>query len=60
MVVARTILESVGVDELSMARLNIARSRIRFNRPPEVDHAAVDFQIDLVQMPSRVRFRATL
>jgi len=43
-----------------MARLNIARSRIRFNRPPEVDHAAVDFQIDLVQMPSRVRFRATL
>ncbi len=28
--------------------------------PPKVDHAAVDFQIDLVQMPSRVRLQATL
>ena len=24
--------------------------------PPEIDHSAVDFQIDLVQMPSRMRF----
>ena len=28
--------------------------------PPEIDHTAVDFQIDLVEMPSRVRLRATL
>ena len=28
--------------------------------PPKVDHSAVDFQIDLVQMPSRIRFQATL
>ena len=27
---------------------------------PKVDHSAVDFQIDLVQMPSRMRFSATL
>jgi hypothetical protein len=28
--------------------------------PPEIDHKSVDFQIDLVEMPSRVRFQATL
>src|ERR1700733_7274758 len=28
--------------------------------PPKVDHSAVDFQIDLVQMPSPMRRQATL
>src|ERR1700676_2338701 len=28
--------------------------------PPEIDHTAVDFQINLVEAPSRVRFRAAL
>ena len=28
--------------------------------PPKVDHSAVDFQIDLVEMPSRMRLQATL
>jgi hypothetical protein len=28
--------------------------------PPEADHSAVDFQIDLVEMPSRMRLQATL
>jgi len=28
--------------------------------PPEIGHTAVDFQIDLVEMPSRVRLQATL
>jgi hypothetical protein len=28
--------------------------------PPEIDHTAVDFQINLVEVPSRVRFRAAL
>ena len=28
--------------------------------PPKVDHSAVDSQIDLVQMPCRVRLQATL
>src|SRR5271166_565588 len=27
---------------------------------PEIDHPAADFQIDLVEMPSRMRLRATL
>src|SRR5271165_6497104 len=27
---------------------------------PEIDHPATDFQIDLVQMPDRMRSRATL
>jgi hypothetical protein len=34
--------------------------RLRRRRPPKVDHSAVDFQIDLVQMPSPVRLQATL
>jgi hypothetical protein len=28
--------------------------------PPEIDYSAVNFQIDLVEMPSRVRLQATL
>jgi hypothetical protein len=28
--------------------------------PPKVDHSAIDFQIDLVEMPSRVKPQATL
>ena len=28
--------------------------------PPKVDHSAVDFQIDLVEMPSRMGLQATL
>ena len=30
------------------------------NCAPDIDHPATDFQIDLVQMPSRMRLRATL
>src|SRR5208337_4703306 len=48
------VLVSLGLDQ------HIEDLAFGVNRPPEVDHAAVDFQIDLVQMPSRVRFRATL
>ena len=28
--------------------------------PPKLDHSAVDFQIDFVETPSRVRLQATL
>src|SRR5260370_40648231 len=33
---------------------------LRVDGPPEIDHTAVDFQINLVEVPSRVRFRAAL
>ena len=28
--------------------------------PPKIDHTIVDFQIDLVEVPSRMRLQATL
>jgi hypothetical protein len=33
---------------------------LRVDGPPEIDHVSVDFQIDLVEMPSRMRLQATL
>ena len=30
------------------------------DRSPKVDHAAADFQIDLFEVPSRMRLQATL
>jgi len=30
------------------------------NSPPQTNHAAINFEIDLVQMPSRVRFWSAL
>src|SRR5208282_6152121 len=50
----RSVLISLGPDQ------HIEDLALGVDGPPEIDHAAVDFQIDLVEMPSRVRFQATL
>ncbi len=36
------------------------KDSIRFHGAPQVNHAPIDFQIDLVQMPDRMRFGTAL
>ena len=48
------MLVSLGQDQ------HIEDLALRVDRPPKVDHSAVDFQIDLVDMPSRMRPQAAL
>ena len=50
----RGVLVSLGLDQ------HIENLALRVDGPPKVDHSAVDFQIDLIQMPSRVRIQPTL
>src|SRR5208282_5783022 len=50
----RGVLVSLGLDQ------HVENLALSINGPPQVDHLAVDFQIDLVEMPRRVRLRATL
>jgi hypothetical protein len=45
------VLVALGLDR------HVEDLALSVDGPPKVDHAAVDFQIDLVQMPSRVRLR---
>jgi hypothetical protein len=48
------VLVSLGLDQ------HIKNLALSIDGPPQVDHLAVDFQIDLVEMPRRVRLLATL
>ena len=48
------MLVSLGLDQ------HIEDLAFGVDSPPKVDHSAVDFQIDLVEMPSRMRLQATL
>jgi hypothetical protein len=48
------VLVSLGLDQ------HIEDLAFGVDGPPKVDHSAVDFQIDLVRMPSRMRPQATL
>ena len=48
------MLVSLGLDQ------HIENLALSVDGPPQVDHSAVDFQIDLVEMPRRVRLLATL
>ena len=50
----RGVLVSLGLDQ------HIENLALRVDGSPEVDHSAVNFQIDLVEMPSRMRLQATL
>src|SRR5260370_17555918 len=50
----RGVLTSLGLDQ------HIEDLAFGVDGPPKVDHTAVDFQIDLVEMPSRMRLHATL
>src|SRR5208283_1043873 len=50
----RSVLISLGLDQ------HIEDLAFGVDSSPEVDHSAVDFQIDLVEMPSRMRLQATL
>ena len=50
----RGVLVSLGLDQ------HIEDLAFSVDGSPKVDHSAVDFQIDLVEMPSRVRLQATL
>src|SRR5277367_2354541 len=50
----RGVLASLGLDQ------HIENLALRVDGSPKVDHSAVDFQIDLIQMPSRVRLQPTL
>ena len=45
----RGVLVSLGLEQ------HIENLALRVDGPPQVDHSAVDFQIDLVEMPGRVR-----
>ena len=47
-------LFSLGLDQ------HIEDLTFGIDGPPKVDHSAIDFQIDLVEMPSRVRSEAAL
>ncbi len=47
----RGMLVSLGLDQ------HIEDLALSVDGPPKVDHSAVDFQIDLVEMPSRMRLR---
>ena len=48
------MLVSLGLDQ------HIENLALSIDGPPQIDHSAVDFQIDLVEMPRRVRLLATL
>jgi hypothetical protein len=50
----RGVLVSLGLDQ------HIEDFAFGVDGSPKLDHSAVDFQIDLVEMPSRVRLQATL
>src|SRR5271166_418859 len=50
----RGVLVSLGLDQ------HIEDLDFGVNCPPEIDHAAADFQIDLVEIPSRMRLQTTL
>src|SRR5271166_5702184 len=50
----RGVLVSLGLDQ------HVEDLALSVDGPPKVDHSAVDFQIDLVEMPSRMRLQATL
>src|SRR5271166_4469087 len=50
----RGVLVSLGLDQ------HIEDLAFSVDGPPKVDHSAVDFQIDLVEMPSRMRLQTTL
>src|ERR1700722_13074116 len=50
----RGVLVSLGLDQ------HIENLALSIDGPPQVDHSAVDFQIDFVEMPGRVRLLATL
>ena len=50
----RGLLVSLGLDQ------HIENVALSVDGPPQVDHSAVDFQIDFVEMPRRVRLLATL
>src|SRR5271166_2681008 len=50
----RSVLVSLRLDQ------HVEDLALGVDGPPEVDHSAVDFQIDLVEMPSRMRLQATL
>ena len=49
-----------SANDVSMWSSSTRSTAFGVDRPPKVDHSAVDFQIDLVEMPSRVRLHATL
>ena len=51
---AEGVLVSLGLDQ------HIEHLAFGVDGPPKVDHSAVDFQINLVEMPSRVGLQATL
>jgi hypothetical protein len=48
------MLVSLGLDQ------HIEDLALSVDGPPKVNHAPIDFQIDLVEMPSRMRLQATL
>jgi hypothetical protein len=48
------VLVSLGLDQ------HIEDLAFGVDGSPKVDHSAVDFQIDLVEVPSRMRLQATL
>jgi len=50
----RCVLVSLRLDQ------HIEDLALGVNSAPEIDHAAIDFQIDLVQMPDRMRFGTAL
>src|SRR5208282_5648592 len=50
----RRLLVSLGLDQ------HVEDLALRVDGPPKVDHPAAYFQIDLVQMPSRMRPQAAL
>src|SRR5208337_1878468 len=50
----RGVLVSLGLDQ------HIEDLAFGVDRPPKVNHSAVDFQIDLVEVPSRMRLQTTL
>src|SRR5271157_4904711 len=50
----RGMLVSLRLDQ------HIEDLALSVDSPPEIGHTAVDFQIDLVEMPSRMRFQTTL
>jgi hypothetical protein len=49
-----TVLVSLGMDQ------HIEDLALGVDGPPKVDHTAVDFQIELVEMPSRMRLQTAL
>src|SRR5580692_11419760 len=50
----RGVLVSLGLDQ------HIEDLAFGVDGPPKIEHTAIDSQIDLVEVPSRMRFQATL